>query len=312
MFGIRGTLLCATVRLLILGGTLFLGRHIAEEALARGHDLTLFNRGRTAPGLFPEATHLRGDREGDLEALRGRRWDAVIDTSGQEPAAVRESTTLLAAEAEHYTYVSSISAYGTFPLEGIAEDTPTVRSAEEDPADGYGVNKAACERAVAATFPGGSCIVRAGLLIGPHDPTDRFGRWVRELARRRNSVRAPADPDQPVQLIDARDLAAWMLDGAEQSRTRTFNATGPATRLTLPRLLERVRDAAGSRAELDLVSAGTLRAEGLEPWDDVPFWLDLETHPELRGFMSVDIARALAAGLSFRPLEQTVRDILRS
>jgi 2'-hydroxyisoflavone reductase len=311
MFGIRGTLLCATMRLLILGGTLFLGRHLAEEALARGHDVTLFNRGRTAPGLFPDAEHLRGDRNGDLAALRGRRWDAVIDTSGQDPEGVRESAALLSSATGHYTFVSSISAYGSFPRAGIDEDVPTARSASEDLADGYGVRKAECERVLTAAFPGQSCLVRAGLLVGPHDPTDRFGLWVRELATR-EKVRAPADRDQPVQLIDARDLAAWTLDGAEQGRAGTFNATGPGTPLTLGELLERVRSAAGGVAELDWIGAETLRAEGLEPWDDVPLWLDLENHPELRGFMSVDIARACAAGLSFRPLERTVRDILRA
>jgi 2'-hydroxyisoflavone reductase len=309
MFAMRVTLLCATMRLLILGGTLFLGRHLAQEALRRRHHVTLFNRGRTAPGLFPEALHLVGDRDGDLEALRGRRWDAVIDTSGQDPAAVRESAALLEPAAGHYTFVSSISAYGTFPRPGIDEDAPTAQSASEDVADGYGVRKAACERAVAAAFPGRSCLVRAGLLVGPHDPTERFGRWVRELAAG-GTVRAPADRDQRVQLVDARDLAAWMLDGAEQRQAGTFNATGPATPLTLGSALERVRDAAGGGAELEWVRPETLRTEGLEPWDDVPLWLDLPRHPELLGFMAMDNSRALAAGLAFRPLEETVRDIL--
>jgi 2'-hydroxyisoflavone reductase len=297
------------MRLLILGGTLFLGRHLAQEALARGHEVALFNRGLTAPGLFPEAERLRGDRDGDLDALRGRRWDAVIDTSGQDPEAVGASAALLARAAGHYTFVSSISVYGRFPEPGTTEDAPVARRASEDLAEGYGVRKAACERAVADAFPDRSSIVRAGLLVGPHDPTDRFGRWVRDLATG-GTVRAPDDRDQPVQLIDARDLAAWMLDGTEGGRTGTFNATGPAEPLTLHETLERVRAATCGDAELDWVDGKTLLAEGLEPWDGVPLWLDLPRHPELRGFMAVDVSRALAAGLAFRPLEETVRDIL--
>ncbi|MGH2716352.1 MAG: NAD-dependent epimerase/dehydratase family protein [Thermoleophilaceae bacterium] len=297
------------MRLLILGGTLFLGRHLAEEAMARGHDLTLFNRGRTAPELFPEAEHLRGDRDGDLGALREREWEAVIDTSGDDPGMVGESAALLASAVGHYTFVSSISAYGTFSEPGMDENAPTARSESEDVSEGYGARKAACERAVADAFPGRSCVVRSGLLIGPHDPTERFSVWVRRLAAG-GRVRAPADHDQPVQLIDARDLAAWMLAGAEHLRVGTFNVTGPAKPVTLGDMLERVRAATGGGAELDWVDGETLLAEGLEPWDDVPLWLDLPRHPELRGFMAVEVARALAAGLAFRPIEETVRDLL--
>ena len=297
------------MRLLILGGTLFLGRHLAREALRRGHELTLFNRGRTAPELFPEAEHLRGDRDGDLGALRGREWDAVIDTSGNDPRAVAASAALLAAGAGHCTFVSSISAYGTFPKPGMDEDAPTARDESEDVSEGYGARKAACERAVAGAFPGRACVVRPGLLVGPQDPTERFSVWVRDLAAG-GRVRAPADRDQPVQLVDARDLATWMLDGAEHGRAGTFNATGPAEPLTLGEMLERVRDATGGGAELEWVDGELLLAEGLEPWDDVPLWLDLPHHPELRGFLAVDIGRALGAGLTFRPLEATVRDLM--
>lgn len=298
------------MRLLILGGTGFLGRHVAQEALIRGYDLTLFTRQVTAPELFPQAEHLRGDRHGDLDSLRGREWGAVIDTSGQDPRAVGESAALLARAVGHYTFVSSISAYGTFPEPGLDEAAPTARGVSEDIAEGYGARKAACERAVAEVFGRRSCTVRAGLLVGPYDPTERFSRWVRDLAAG-GRVRAPDDRDQPVQLIDARDLAIWMLDGAEQGRAGTFNATGPAGSLTLGETLERVRDATGNRAKIDWVDGEALLGEGLEPWDDVPLWLDLPRHPELRGFMAVNVERALAAGLVFRPLEQTVRDLLQ-
>jgi 2'-hydroxyisoflavone reductase len=297
------------MRLLILGGTLFLGRHLAQEALTRGHDLTLFNRGRTAPGLFLEAQHLRGDRDGGLDALQGREWDAVIDTSGHDPRLVGASASLLAEAVGHCTFVSSVSAYGTFPERGIDESTPTVSDPSEDLSQGYGSQKAACERVVADAFPGRSCAVRAGLLIGPHDPTERFSVWVRDLAAG-GRVRVPDDRDQPVQFIDARDLAAWLLDGAEQRRAGTFNATGPAEPLTLGGMLERLRHTTGGGAEFEWVDGNALLADGLEAWDDVPLWLDLPRHPELRGFMAIDASRALAAGLAFRPLDETVRDLL--
>lgn len=296
------------MRLLILGGTLFLGRHLAEVALARGHSLSLFNRGSTAPELFPEAEQLRGDRGGDLDALRGREWDAVIDTSGLDPRLVAASTALLAPSTGHCTFVSSISAYGAFPEEGLDEDAPTVDDPSEDLADGYGADKAACERVVADAFPGRSLTVRPGLLIGPHDPTERFSKWVRGLSAG-GRVRAPDDRAQPVQLIDARDLADWILDGAEQRRLGTFNATGPAERLTLGDTLERVRVATGGGAELEWVDGEVLLDDGLEAWDDVPLWLDLPRHPELRGFMAVNCERAISSGLTFRPLDETVRDV---
>jgi len=297
------------MRLLILGGTLFLGRHVAEEALGRGHEVTLFNRGRTAPDLFPDAEHLAGDREGDLGALRGREWDAVLDTSGQDPDAVGASAGQLSGAAPHYTFVSSISAYGSFPETGMDEETPAVRDPEADVAEGYGVAKAACERAVTEAFPGRSTAVRAGLLIGPHDPTERFSRWVHDLDAG-GKVRAPDDRGQPVQLVDARDLAAWMVDGAERGRSGTFNATGPDRPLTFGEMLERIDAAAGGHAELDWIEPRVLLGEGLEPWDDLPLWLDVPRHPELRGMLAVDVSRALAEGLRFRPLEETVRDIL--
>ena len=297
------------MRLLILGGTGFLGRHLARQALARGHELALFNRGRTAPGLFPEAEHLRGDRDGDLGALRGYEWDAVIDTSGHHPRAVARSAAMLASVAGHYTFVSSISAYGRFQEPGMREDTPTVRDLADDIAEGYGVRKAECERAVAEALPGRAGVGRPGLVFGPPDPPAGFSAGGRAGAAG-GRFRPPADRDQPVQLIDARDLAAWMIQGAEERRIGTFNASGPAEPLTLGDTLERVRDAAGAGAELDWVDGETLLAEGLEPWDDVPLWLDLPRHPELRGFMAVDIAAAPATGLSFRPLEETVHDLL--
>lgn len=300
------------MQLLILGGTLFLGRHLVEIARARGHEVTLFNRGQTAPELFPNVEQLRGDRERDLSALRGRSWDAVVDTSGYIPRVVGASAALLADRVEHYTFVSSISAYGTFPQLGMTEDARVAELPDpsaEDVAEHYGALKVACERAVDAALTGRACSVRAGLIVGPHDPTERFTYWVRRLAEG-GRVLAPRPSGQPVQLIDARDLAAWILDGAQARRTGLFNATGPAEPLTLGALLERTRQATGGRAELAWVDEDALVAAGVEPWDELPLWLAPSHQPDFRGFLAVDISRALAAGLTFRPLEDTVTDTL--
>jgi 2'-hydroxyisoflavone reductase len=300
------------MRLLILGGTLFLGRHLVEQAQAHGHELTMFNRGRTDPSQVDGVEQIHGDRERDLELLSGRAWDVVVDTSGYLPRVVGAAAEQLADSVERYLFVSSISAYGTFPHPGIDEDVPAAPSppaAEEDVASHYGGLKAACERAVEAALPGRAAVIRPGLIVGPHDPTERFTYWVGRLADGGRAL-APRAPDQPVQLIDARDLAAWIVHVAESRATGVYNATGPDTPLRFDPLLERIRAAAGGTAELAWVEEDRLAGAGVEPWDELPVWLDLPRHPDFAGFLAVDITRALAAGLTFRPLEETVRDTL--
>lgn len=300
------------MRLLILGGTQFLGRHIVDSARRRGHALTLFNRGRTNPTPIAGVEQVRGDREHDLSLLAGRRWDAVIDTSGYLPRIVRASAAALADSVETYAFVSSISAYDAFPRPGLDEDAPTAPDPpadEEDVTGHYGELKAACERSVEDVLPGRALIIRPGLIVGPHDPTERFTYWVRRLAVG-DRVLAPAAPDQPVQLIDARDLAEWIVRMAERGATGVYNATGPADRLTLGRMLERIRAATGARANLVWVQEDQLADAGVAPWDELPLWLDLDRNPDLRGFLAVDVGRALAAGLGLRPLEDTVLDTL--
>src|SRR5215213_1190009 len=219
------------MRILILGGTVFLGRHVAEAALARGHDLTLFNRGQTNPELFPDVERLRGDRTGDLAALSGREWDAVVDTSGYVPRAVRASAELLRDSARHYTFVSSISVYASY-AEAVTEDSPVAQldgaSAEELAPDfsNYGALKALCEEEAERAFGGRALNVRAGLIVGPHDPTGRFTYWPHRIARG-GEVLAPGAPRRPVQLIDVRDLAAWIVDSAETGLAGRFNAVSP-------------------------------------------------------------------------------------
>ncbi len=298
------------MRLLLLGGTKFLGRAAAAEALRRGHELTLFNRGRTNAGLFPEAEHLQGDRDGDLEALRGRTWDAVIDPSGFVPRIVRDSAELLRDAVEHYVFVSSVSVYRDFSRPGFDESAPRIEL--EDPAveevmEHYGGLKALCEDVVSEVFPGRSANVRAGLIVGPHDPTDRFTYWPTRVARG-GEVLAPGRPDRPVEFVDARDLGAWLVTLAEQRTAGAFNATCPA--LTFAELLSSCRRVAGNDAALTWVDEPFLLEREVGQWMELPLWI-AESDPEWAHMQEADVSRALAAGLTFRPLDETVRDTLR-
>ena len=296
------------MEILILGGTLFLGRHLVEAARARGHRVTLFHRGHTNPDVFPDVEHLLGDRDGGLDALGGRRWDAAIDTSGYVPRVVQASAERLAEAADHYTFVSSMSVYaGMKP--GLDESSPVATlpdgTGEAVTGESYGALKALCERAVTAAFAGRALTVRPGLIVGPHDPTDRFTWWTRRIARG-GEVLAPADPAAPVQLIDARDLAGWMIERIEKRSTGVFNATGPPAPLALGRVLETCRAVAGSDARFTWVEEELLLERGVQPWTELPLWVPRAD----AGFLQVDCARAWGAGLGARPLEETARDTL--
>jgi nucleoside-diphosphate-sugar epimerase len=280
------------VNLLVLGGTQFVGRAVAEAALQRGHELALFNRGRTNPGLFPEAEHLRGDRGGDLSALEGRSFDAVIDTSGYVPETV--SAAVDALPGAHYLFVSTISVYADFSR-GPDEESPVQSSG-----DGYGAIKAACE----CELPEGALIVRPGLIVGPHDPTYRFTYWVDRIARGGDVV-APEPRDQLAQVIDARDLAEWLVRSAEQGLGGVFNAVGPSR--AMEDILETIRNETESDAHLRWVPADLLLERGAEEYVTLPLWI---VDPAWRGHGQVANARAVAAGLTFRPVEETIRDTL--
>ena len=299
------------MRVLILGGTKFLGRHLAEAALAQGHDVTLFNRGNQSAGLYPEAEHLRGDRDGDLSALRGRSWDVAFDTSGYAPRVVRASAEALAGAVEHYTFVSSISAYANWPeAAAINEDSPVGTLAdptvEEVTGETYGPLKALCERAVQETLPERALIVRPGLIVGPYDPTDRFSYWPYRVARGGETL-APGRPERPVQVIDARDLAEWMLRMAGQRATGVFNATGPAQPLPMLEVLDVSRQVSGSDAMFTWLPDDFLEQRQLGEWVELPLWIPEKEGP---GVGDVNCARAIAAGLTFRPLTETVRATL--
>src|SRR5215217_2925629 len=293
---------------LILGGTGFLGRHLVEAALADGHRPTLFNRGLTEPGLFPEVEKIEGDRDGDLSPLLRRRWDAVIDTCGYVPRTVRASAGLLAGAVDHYTFVSSISVYPDAISPGADEEAPVQElpdpTVEEVTGETYGGLKALCERAAEEMMPGRVLNVRPGLISGPHDPTDRFTYWPRRIAAG-GEVLAPDRPERQVQYIDVRDLAGWIVKMSAEQQTGTYNATGPAYELRMGKLLEEC-ETVGGEAQIVWVSEEFLEENGVEPFTEMPLWVPRE----YAGMMEVDCGRAIAAGLTFRPVSETKRDTL--
>ncbi len=293
----------------MIGGTQFVGRHLADAALARGHALTLFNRGSN-PGLFPEAEHLVGDRDGGgLNILKGRTWDAVIDTCGYVPRIVRQSAELLADAAERYVFISTISVYAGFETPGLTEHSPlgTLEDPGVEDVSGatYGPLKVGCEQAVEAALPGRVLQIRPGFIVGPYDPTDRFTYWPHRIALG-GEVLAPGAPSQPVQIIDARDLADWTVALMEQNAAGTYNATGPDYPLTLGEILDTCRTVSGSDARLTWVPDAFLGENDAASTSLLPFYIPQSS--DMPGLMTASIAKAVAAGLTFRPLADTVRD----
>jgi len=292
------------MRIVVLGGTKFLGRAAVGAARAAGHELTLVNRGQTSPELFPEIEQIHVDLRGGLEALAGRSWDAAIDLDPtQLPRHTRRRAEAL--EVGHYVFVSTISVYAD-PSVPIDESSPVLEPPDPEPEEFdpelYGGLKIGSERAILDILGDRAAIVRAGLIVGPNDPTDRFTYWPRRLAEG-GRVLAPGSPSRPVQLIDARDLGAFLVRLAENRIPGVFNATGPAEPLTLGAALELIAPG----ADLVWVEDETLLAAGVGPWMELPLWLPGD---EDAGLMQVDISHALAAGIGFRPLEETARDTL--
>ena len=294
------------MRLLVLGGTAFVGRHLVEAALERCHAVTLFTRGRTNPGLFPGVEHLIGDRESDLSPLEGRDFDAVLDTSGYVPRVVRGSAELLSGRVERYVFVSTLSVYAD--AETLDESSPTQRADDprsEDVTAAYGPLKALCEQAVEAALPGRALVIRPGLVVGRYDYTGRFGYWPRRVAAG-GEVLAPGRPESRVWLIDGRDLAEWTIRMVESRAAGTFNAAGPASALSMGGLLDECKRVTGSDAVFTWVDDAFLLERGVIPYSELPLWV-----PELDGgYPLVDASKAVAAGLTFRPIDETIRDVL--
>jgi 2'-hydroxyisoflavone reductase len=296
--------------LLVLGGTRFVGRHLVDAALARGHRVTIFTRGKHGIDLFPDAERLEGERGGDLEPLHGRRWDAVVDTSGMIAADVRRSAELLKDATGTYAFVSTISVYSGSEngMDETAPVHPPDWESTEVKGDTYGGMKSACEDAVREGFGDRALVVRPGVIIGPHDYTNRFPYWCHRIADG-GEVLAPGDGTQPVQGIDARDLAGWMLRMVEAGAAGTYNAVAPERRTTLREMLEAIREGVGGDARFTWVAAGFLREHEVAEWTEMPFWI---ADPAEHGVQMVDNSRALAAGLALRPLADTARDTLQS
>lgn len=295
------------MRILLFGGTRFLGRHIAQNALGRGHAVTLFHRGLSNPSILPEASHVIGDRDRDLHLLEGRPFDVAIDTSGFEVREVREAARAVRQPGLLYVFVSSLSVYsdlgrmdesgpvgGEIPVENVETAKLTLESGN------YGALKTACERALEEELPGSVLVIRPGLIVGPHDGDERFRYWLRRIDKG-GLVLAPGDPDAAAQLIDVRDLARWIVSCAEARRTGIFNATGEPTPLRV--LLETIRDTLGADARFTWVPDEVLVKHDVGAWSEMPFWL-----PRSLGAKPAPIDRALGMGLRLRPVADTVRD----
>ena len=306
----------APKRLLILGGTGFIGPSMVRYAVERGHEVTIFTRGRTEADI-PDVERLIGDRTGDLSALEGRSWDVVLDNNARDYRWVELSTDLLRDAAEHYVFVSSISAFNaaamdlegvTYPLaEPIVDEDAPLFTLPEDFQEGqeapYGLSKTLGEQASEAAFPGKTAIVRPGLIVGPGDPTDRFTYWPVRIDKG-GEILAPSDGSDPAQIIDVRDLTEWIVRLAEEGTIGRFNATGPGTRMSVAEMLYGIRAITSTPGTLTWVPLEFLREHEVRPWSDMPAWIPNDPI----SFVSVE--RAVAAGLTYRPLADTALDTL--
>jgi nucleoside-diphosphate-sugar epimerase len=304
------------MRILILGGTGFTGPHQVRYAVGRGHTVTVFNRGRRQADLPDGVEHLQGDRNDDLKSLENRKWDVVIDNPTTLPNWVRLAGKLLHNAADQYIFISTISVYGDTSVAGMDETTPVLEyQGETDPFEvavadagrSYGPLKALSEREAAYWFPGRATIIRPGLIVGPGDQTDRFTYWPVRVARG-GEVLAPGKPEDATQIVDARDLAEWTIRMAETGEVGIFNATGPNEPRPIGKMLEGLKSALKSDATFTFVNQDFLQQQSLRGWSDMPVWVPTRGNND--GFMRVSVARAVAKGLTYRPLDVTARETL--
>lgn len=296
------------MKILVIGGTQFIGRHIVEAALEKGHEITLFHRGKTNPELFSEAgvERVQGDRMTDLDRLKGE-WDTVIDTCGYFPRAVRISAEYLRGKVKNYVFISTISVYRDFSKKGI-DESAYVKTLEEPDLEEvnpstYGPLKTECEGVVRGIFDKNALVIRPGVVAGPYDPTDRFTYWAHRVAQG-GEVLSPGRPDADVQVIDARDLATWMINCVEQEELGTFNAAGP--RVSFEDMLKACKEGTGSDAKFVWVPEKFLEEVHLHE-GELPLWHP-STDKRKVGLFAVNSSRARQAGLVYRPLAETARD----
>jgi len=297
------------MKLLIIGGTVFLGRAAVEHALEQGHEITLFNRGQSNADLFPEVEQLHGNRDGGLDPLIGRTYDVCLDTCGYFPRIVKASAQLLKCSVDRYAFVSSLSVYGEPSAEGTDEDgvlatldDPTIEEVTEET---YGPLKALCEAEVTASFGDRVLLIRPGLIVGPHDPTDRFTYWPWRAAQG-GQILAPGRPDRPIQFIDVRDLAAWIVNMLESGETGVYNTASSPGDLTMQTLLRTCCEMSDKDTEPVWMDDAFLTEHEVGPWIELPLWIP-EDEPIARGFFDFRTDHAIVKGLTFRPLEDTVR-----
>ena len=313
------------MKLLIIGGTRFLGRHLVNAALATGHQVTLFNRGNYSPKFSQTVEEIHGDRNQDLDRLQGRNWDAVIDTCGILPRQVKASAEFFAGSVKTYCFVSSQSAYADVSNPGVLENSPLKDLTDEELEEAYKIDgstpsasnygrlygglKALSERAAQEAIPNRTLMIRPGLIVGPFDYTDRFTYWPVRVARG-GDVLTPGRPDRHLQYIDARDLAEWMIKIIEAGATGVFNASGQSGSLTMRRLLEACKNVSKSNASFTWVSEEFLFRENVVPWSEMPLWLPEEAAPYLKGFMFINSEKAVGSGLKYRLVTETIHDTL--
>jgi len=292
------------VNALIIGGTGFLGPHIAEALLARGHSVTLFNRGMTDRSTRTDVEQVHGDRERDLGRLGNRTWDAVIDTSCYRPSTALTAARYFADRTDRYAFISTISVFDLAASDVITEESPIQLS----PRDEYGPAKARCEAIVRSTFRHRATIVRPGLIVGPRDGTDRFTYWPVRIAEDLSPILAPVAPTEPAQFIDVRDLAHFTVRAIERRDGGTYNVTSPRGHFTMGQVIDTCKRVTGSRAEVVWASEEFLSENNVAPWMEMTLWVGQKSG--VRSIVNADVRRAIASGLSIRPLEQTVRDTL--
>lgn len=314
------------MKILIIGGTKFLGRHLVDASLKNNHEVTLFNRGKKyTDDEVPDVEQIHGDRTADLEKLGGRNWDAVIDTCGYLPQTVSQAAEFLKDRVNQYVLISSGSVYSETSEPNYDETWKTATLTAEqqkevekiDPkgeltgasmGEYYGASKRRCEVAAESAMPNRVLSVRAGMIVGPLDPTDRFTYWVMRVAQG-GEILAPGTPGNFLQLIDARDLSEWIIKMIEQGETGVFNVTGKPFELTFGKMLDAIKDAAGSGAEFVWADETFLEENNVAPWSEMPFYLP-ESDENFRNFLTMNVNRALAKELVFRPLQDTVLDTL--
>ena len=304
------------LRILILGGTGFTGPFQVRYALERGHKVTVFNRGKSHPGELPkEVEQLIGDRNGQLDALRNRQWDVAIDNPTSVPVWVRDVGQILKGNVDRYVFISTISVYADTSKANLDETAPLAKYTGADPMKEsrdsliaskfqlYGPLKALSEQEAENWFPKHALIIRPGLIVGPRDESDRFTYWPVRIDRG-----GEGDPGDPVQFIDGRDLAEWVIRMVEQRETGIYNATGPDKKLGVGAMLDGIKNANSSKASFTWVSTDFLEAHKVAPWSDMPVWVP--PRGEEAGMGRINVQRAMGKGLTFRPLAVTARDTL--